>query len=59
MDYVSVELSQAWPTKQGLRRPQEGPITVTAAEGKKIEEAACGKILGQTETASKTRTKAD
>ena len=53
MDKVSVQLSTPWPTPAGLRRPQEGPISVSAEEAKKIKEARAGKILTQPKATEK------
>ena len=47
MKRVSVKLTHAWPTEAGLRRPQEGVITVTAAEAEAIEAAKAGEIVGE------------
>lgn len=47
MDMVSVQLNTPWPTAAGLRRPQEGVISVSAAEAEKIKAAKAGKILAQ------------
>ena len=42
MQMVLVELARPWDTPAGLRRPQEGPITVTAEEAEKIVAAGAG-----------------
>ena len=46
---VLVELSRAWETPAGLRRPQEGPITVTAEEAERIVEAGAGAVIEMAE----------
>ena len=42
MDTVTVRLTSAWPTDQGLRRPLEGPIDFPIAEAIRIVETGCG-----------------
>jgi hypothetical protein len=49
MDTVSVMLNQAWPTEQGLRRPQEGVITVSQSVADDIVAASAGEILSDSE----------
>lgn len=59
MEMVSVQLNTPWPTAAGLRRPQEGPITVSAEEAKKIKAAGAGKIMPQPKATEKPDEKTD
>lgn len=45
MDKVTVQLTSAWPTDQGVRRPQEGLIEVSAEDAERIVETGCGTIV--------------
>ncbi len=54
MEKVSVKLTSPWPTAAGLRRPQEGIITVSAEEAEKIKTAKAGKIIAREKAAATT-----
>jgi hypothetical protein len=45
MDKVTVRLTSAWPTEQGLRRPLEGPIDFPLEDAMRIVENGCGEII--------------
>ena len=47
MEKVTVEINRPWPTKQGLRRPEQGPISVTKSEADHIVREKAGKIIRQ------------